>query len=59
MQWLSYSRWCYDGDGALWREERRIDLKIRWREVNVSSAVEMACSNKTLHSFDVTHLGGV
>jgi hypothetical protein len=29
---LSYSRWCYDGDGALWSEYRKIYLKIRWRE---------------------------
>jgi hypothetical protein len=28
----SYSRWCYDGDGALWSEYRQIYLKIRWRE---------------------------
>jgi hypothetical protein len=29
---LFYSRWCYDGDGALWSEYRQIYLKICWRE---------------------------
>jgi hypothetical protein len=56
---LSYSRWCYNGDGALWSEYRQIYLKIRWREFQRKFRHGDSVWRQRLHSFDVAHLGGI